>query len=108
VSTEVITSNVPLDYFESKGTNKETFSPDLFTQKPRNFLKTIVYNKGFYTYLYIGSITFMCYIFFYVLRVRVQGHALNHNKLEMDEFIKRMTQATGGCLSTGWWLVAIG
>ncbi len=26
----------------------------------------------------------------------------------MDEFIKRMTQATGGCLSTGWWLVAIG
>ena len=52
---------------------------------------------GFYTYLYIGSISFMCYIFFYVLRVRVQGHALNHNKLEMDEFIKRMTQATGGC-----------
>jgi hypothetical protein len=52
-------------------------------------------NIGFYTYLYIGSITFMCYIFFYVLRVRVQGHALNHNKLEMDEFIKRMTQATG-------------
>jgi hypothetical protein len=40
----------------------------------------------------------MCYIFFYVLRVRVQGHALNHNKLEMDEFIKRMTQATGGWL----------
>ena len=37
VSTEVITINVPVDYFES---------------------------KGFYTYLYSGSIVFMCYIFF--------------------------------------------
>jgi hypothetical protein len=42
VSTEVITSNVPLDYFESKGTNKETFSLDLFTQKPRRMLKITV------------------------------------------------------------------
>jgi hypothetical protein len=37
----------------------------------------------------------MCYIFFYVLRVKVKGQAVNHNQLEFDEFIKKMTQATG-------------
>ena len=45
VSTEVVTISVPVDYFES---------------------------KGFYTFLYSGSIMFMCYIFFYVLRVKFQ------------------------------------
>ena len=41
----------------------------------------------------MGSILFMCYIFFYVLRVRVKGQ--HSNQLEIDEFIKKMTQATG-------------
>ncbi len=40
----------------------------------------------------MGSILFMCYIFFYVLRVRVKG---SMHQLEIDEFIKKMTQATG-------------
>ncbi len=48
VSTEVITSNVPLDYFESKGTNQETFSPDLFSQKTWRMLNFVVDNKGFF------------------------------------------------------------
>jgi hypothetical protein len=57
------------------------------TQKPH-----LTY-VGFYTYLYMGSILFMCYIFFYVLRVRVKGK--HENQLELDELIKKMTQATG-------------
>jgi len=68
VSTEVITEKVPIDYFET---------------------------KGFYTYLYLLSITFMCYIFFYVLRVKVSGKKTDSSQLELDEFIKRMAQAAG-------------
>ena len=68
VSTEVITIKVPVDYFES---------------------------KGFYTYLYTGSILFMCYIFFYVLRVRVNGKEFDNNQHEIDHFIKQMAKATG-------------
>ena len=68
VSTEVITINVPVDYFES---------------------------KGFYTYLYSGSIIFMCYIFFYVLRVKVKGKDFEDSQLEVDHFIKQMAKATG-------------
>jgi hypothetical protein len=41
----------------------------------------------------MGSILFMCYIFFYVLRVRVKGK--HQNQMEIDELIKKMTQATG-------------
>ena len=68
ISTEVITFNVPVDYFES---------------------------KGFYTYLYCGSILFMCYIFFYVLKVKVKGKEFDTNQLEIDHFIKQMSKATG-------------
>ena len=68
VSTEVITINVPVDYFEL---------------------------KGFYTYLYSGSIIFMCYIFFYVLRVKVNGKEFDNNQQEIDHFIKQMAKATG-------------
>jgi len=68
ISTEVITINIPADYFES---------------------------KGFYTYLYSGSIVFMCYIFFYVLKVKVKGKDFDTNQLEIDHFIKQMSKATG-------------
>ena len=40
--------------------------------------------KGFYTYLYGGSILFMCYIFFYVLRYKVRGKDIHNQELEMD------------------------
>jgi len=68
LSTEVITEKVPLDYFET---------------------------KGFYTYLYIGSILFMCYIFFYVLRVRVTGKKPDATQTDVDDFIRKMALATG-------------
>lgn len=69
VSTEVITEKVPMDFFE---------------------------RKGFYTYLYLGSILFMCYIFFYVLRVKVKGQKKDDaEQVQLDEFIRKMTTATG-------------
>jgi len=69
VSTEVITEQVPIDYFET---------------------------RGFYTYLYLGSITFMFYIFFYVLRVKVTGKKIDErSEDDMDQFIKRMALAAG-------------
>jgi len=68
LSTEVITEKVPLDYFET---------------------------KGFYTYLYLGSILFMCYIFFYVLRVRATGKKPDHSRTDVDDFIRKMAIATG-------------
>ena len=51
--------------------------------------------KGFYTYLYSGSILFMCYIFFYVLRYKVRGQDIRNQELEMDNFIQQMVRATG-------------
>ena len=51
--------------------------------------------KGFYTYLYSGSILFMCYIFFYVLRYKVRGKDIRNQELEMDNFIQQMMRATG-------------
>ena len=51
--------------------------------------------KGFYTYLYGGSILFMCYIFFYVLRYRVRGRDHVTEQLEMENFIQQMMRATG-------------
>lgn len=68
-------------------------------------------SKGFYTYLYSGSILFMCYIFFYVLKVlkficktrirwydwlqvKVKGE-LDPEQVEVDKFIQQMVQATG-------------
>lgn len=68
VSTEVITEKVPLDYFET---------------------------KGFYTYLYGGSILFMCYIFFYVLRVKVTGKMRDTRQKDVDDYIRKMALATG-------------
>ena len=53
--------------------------------------------KGFYTYLYGGSILFMCYIFFYVLRYRVRGRDQDQltEQMEMENFIQQMMRATG-------------
>ena len=69
VSTEVVTTvNVPAIYFES---------------------------KGFFTYMYSGSIIFMSYIFFYVLKVKVKGKEFDSHQLEVDRFIKQMSKATG-------------
>ena len=51
--------------------------------------------KGFYTYLYGGSILFMCYIFFYVLRYRVRDRDHVTEQLEMENFIQQMMRATG-------------
>ena len=80
-STEVVSSKVPLDFFES---------------------------CGFYTYLYSVSVAFMLYLFFYVLRVKYyQGSSFsnggmvgtkhNHDDDDFDvgDFIRRVTQATG-------------
>ena len=79
-STEVVSSKVPLDFFES---------------------------YGFYTYLYSVSVAFMLYLFFYVLRVKYyQGSSSSSNggmlgskhkddDFDVGDFIRRMTQATG-------------
>ena len=74
-ATEVITTKVPLDFFES---------------------------YGFYTYLYSVSVAFMLYLFFYVLRVKYsrKSSEMANNKYKDDDFdvgdfIRRMTQATG-------------
>ena len=75
-STEVVSSKVPLDFFES---------------------------YGFYTYLYSVSVTFMLYLFFYVLRVKyyggsngdVVGSKHKDDDFDVGDFIRRMTQATG-------------
>ena len=75
-ATEVITSKVPLDFFES---------------------------YGFYTYLYSVSVAFMLYLFFYVLRVKyydgssgeMVGSKHKEDEFDVGDFIRRMTQATG-------------
>ena len=50
--------------------------------------------QGFYTYLYGGSIVFMCYVFFYVLKVKVKGPDPS-DKMEMEDFIEKMARAAG-------------
>ena len=77
-STEVVTSKVPLDFFES---------------------------FGFYTYLYSVSVAFMLYLFLYVLRVKYYqesstnggtvGSKHKEDDFDVGDFIRRMTQATG-------------
>ena len=77
-STEVVTSKVPLDFFES---------------------------FGFYTYLYSVSVAFMLYLFLYVLRVKyyqesstnggMVGSKHKDDDFDVGDFIRRMTQATG-------------
>ena len=80
-STEVITSKVPLDFFES---------------------------YGFYTYLYSVSVAFMFYLFLYVLRVKyynnsgsgganseLVGSCRKDDDFDVGDFIRRMTLATG-------------
>ena len=79
-STEVVSSKVPLDFFES---------------------------YGFYTYLYSVSVAFMLYLFFYVLRVKyyqgssscsnggMLGSKHKDDDFDVGDFIRRMTQATG-------------
>ena len=76
-STEVVSSKVPLDFFES---------------------------YGFYTYLYSVSVAFMLYLFFYVLRVKYYGGSSvnmvgskqdKDDDFDVGDFIRRMTQATG-------------
>ena len=63
-------------------------------------------SKGFYTFLYrfsyckliisnicgSGSIAFMCYIFFYVLRVKVVGKSRDTTQMEVDTFIRKMAK----------------
>ena len=58
---------------------------------------------GFYTYLYAGSVCFMLYLFFYVLRVKYSGVGNGpDDEFDVDDFIRRMTNATGmphlGCI----------
>ena len=77
-STEVVTSKVPLDFFES---------------------------YGFYTYLYSVSVAFMLYLFLYVLRVKYYqesstnggtvGSKHKDDDFDVGDFIRRVTQATG-------------
>ena len=75
-STEVVSSKVPLDFFES---------------------------YGFYTYLYSVSVAFMLYLFFYVLRVKYYGKARGNmfgsqhkeDDFDVGDFIRRMSLATG-------------
>jgi hypothetical protein len=51
---------------------------------------------GFYTYLYAGSVCFMLYLFFYVLRVKYSGVGNGpDDEFDVDDFIRRMTNATG-------------
>ncbi|XP_040580037.1 proton channel OtopLc isoform X2 [Lepeophtheirus salmonis] len=72
-STEIITKEVPLDFFES---------------------------YGFYTYLYSLSVIFFIYLFGYVVRSKYTASSKNAKKLyrldslNVDAFLKRMSQLT--------------
>ena len=67
-STEIITEKVSMDFFET---------------------------CGFYTYLYSGSVAFMAYLFCYVLRVKYDSDGRNSDDFDVDDFIRRVTKATG-------------
>ena len=51
--------------------------------------------QALYTYLYTGSILFLCYVFFYVLRVKVRGEGVDQYQVEMENFIKQMVRTAG-------------
>ena len=96
VSTEVITFNVPVDYFESKGFYTFLYR---WNMKHQIAIKTeICFWKYF---IFSGSILFMCYIFFYVLRVKVELWDLGSNESESWTVVGILSWVTWRC--TGCW-----